>query len=300
MLTGRLCGATSREARARRAWMVPASGCSKPAIIRSVVVLPQPGRARAARRTRRRRSRGRGRRPPPRRRTSSPGPVSETAPVIERPSSVAPAVSRRGQVAAVGDEAVDVRRRCAAPRSATARPCPTAAGTRRGCAARASAPGRSGRRARGSRGSCVIGSGRNETQPLAPAVTTCHGRSCRSMTSWSPVAIRSRSRSRWAYAAGVSTSVSIARAAAIAERVAVERADLLVACRRRSAPSPRSVPPIAAVETPPPIALARQTRSGVTPSSRVTPPGPAVRPVFTSSKVSSAPCRAAGPCSPAR
>jgi glutamate-1-semialdehyde 2,1-aminomutase len=43
--------------------------------------------------------------------------------------------------------------RCAARRSAIARPCPTGAGRRHGSPARASAPGRSGRRARGSRGS---------------------------------------------------------------------------------------------------------------------------------------------------
>ena len=41
---------------------------------------------------------------------------------------------------------------------------------------------------------------------------------------------------------------------------------------------------------PPPIALARQTRSGVTPDRAVTPPGPTVKPLLTSSKASSAPC----------
>ena len=49
------------------------------------------------------------------------------------------------------------------------------------------------------------------------------------------------------------------------------------------------LPPMADVESPPPIALATQTRSEVTPSSPEAPPGPTVKPVFTSSKVSSAP-----------
>src|SRR5579863_2697495 len=56
-----------------------------------------------------------------------------------------------------------------------------------------------------------------------------------------------------------------------------------------------SVPPIAATATPPPSDLARQTRSGWTPLAWVTPPGPTVRPVLTSSKVSSAPDLAAPP-----
>ena len=47
---------------------------------------------------------------------------------------------------------------------------------------------------------------------------------------------------------------------------------------------------MAAIATPPPMALARQMMSGVTPVRWVAPPGPAVRPVLTSSKVSSAPC----------
>ena len=50
-----------------------------------------------------------------------------------------------------------------------------------------------------------------------------------------------------------------------------------------------AVPPTAADAMPPPMALARQTMSGVTPTTPTAPDGPAVSPVFTSSKVSSAP-----------
>ena len=50
-----------------------------------------------------------------------------------------------------------------------------------------------------------------------------------------------------------------------------------------------AVPPIAPHGMPPPSALARHTMSGCTPNIAVTPPGPIVSPVFTSSNVSSTP-----------
>ena len=74
------------------------------------------------------------------------------------------------------------------------------------------------------------------------------------------------------------------------QRVAVEGADHLVAVSATWAMT-SSDPPTAAMATPPPMALARQMMSGVTPVSPVAPLGPAVRPVLTSSKVSRAPAR---------
>ena len=53
-----------------------------------------------------------------------------------------------------------------------------------------------------------------------------------------------------------------------------------------------SVPPIAPVGTPPPSAFASVTMSGVTPHFSVAPPGAIVRPVLTSSKISTMPCLA--------
>src|SRR4029077_3631033 len=52
---------------------------------------------------------------------------------------------------------------------------------------------------------------------------------------------------------------------------------------------PAAAPPLPLTAIPPPIDLARQVMSGIAPVSPVAPLGPAVRPVLTSSKVSSAP-----------
>jgi len=45
------------------------------------------------------------------------------------------------------------------------------------------------------------------------------------------------------------------------------------------------LPPKAASGTPPPIDLARHIKSGITPNLCAAPCGPAVKPVFTSSKI---------------
>ena len=52
-----------------------------------------------------------------------------------------------------------------------------------------------------------------------------------------------------------------------------------------------SEPPIAPVGTPPPSALASVTMSGFTPHRSVAPPAAIVRPVLTSSKISTIPWR---------
>ena len=227
MLTGRLCGATSARSAPSR-WIEPASGCSKPAIIRSVVVLPHPDG--------------------PSSEKNSPAADLEVDAVdrhlvaerLGQPGQRhgAPSSGARRPVQPAGQVRRSSRRsgrrppRCAAPRSATARPCPRAAGTRPGWAAPASGRGRSGRRARGSRGSSRIGSGRNETQPLAPAVTTRQGSPWRSIDVLEPgrhpvaqpVEVRVR---RGGEHLGQHRPGGRHR-----ERVAVERADLLVGAVR--------------------------------------------------------------------
>jgi hypothetical protein len=52
-----------------------------------------------------------------------------------------------------------------------------------------------------------------------------------------------------------------------------------------------SVPPIAPEGSPPPSALARVMRSGLTPERSVTPPAATASPVFTSSKIRTMPWR---------
>ena len=56
-------------------------------------------------------------------------------------------------------------------------------------------------------------------------------------------------------------------------------------------PMASSVPPIAPHGRPPPIAFARQIRSGTTPNASTAPPHASVHPVLTSSKARYAPCR---------
>ena len=127
------------------------------------------------------------------------------------------AVSRAGEVVAVGDEAVDVLvgvlhrqqplldlapRRQEAPPVVLHQPVGVAVAA----VERA-----------GSRGSCGSGRAGTTTQPLAPAVTTRHGSRCRSMTRLRARRASARASGRGARRpSGVSTSVSIARAAAIA------------------------------------------------------------------------------------
>ena len=126
--------------RRRRAGSGRTSGRSKPAIIRSVVVLPQPGRRRAARRTRRRGCRGRCRGRRARRRTAwSARPAAPRRP-RHRCGHRQPVTS---SAQSPGWRRTGPRpRRRAAPRAATARPCPRVAGRRHRCAAPASAGAR--------------------------------------------------------------------------------------------------------------------------------------------------------------
>ena len=245
MLTGRWCGGDLGEALPVERGSAPASGCSKPAIIRSVVVLPQPEGPSSEKNS-----------PAPISRsspsTASSSPNRLTRPLQARgPRSSSCRPSGRRSAGRPGGRSWRRtgrrRRRCAAPRSATARPCPTAAGRRRGCAAPASGRGRSGRRARGSRGSCGSGAGRNETQPLAPGGDDPPGQAV-------PVDDVLQTRSTSGRAAGPGGRTPRREhlgqhrpGRGHRQRVAVERADLLVAavgdhrhhllgCRR----SPRS------------------------------------------------------------
>ncbi len=163
---------------------------------------------------------------------------------VQPASRIAPPVTGRsthcgGEPGEVACEPVDVVRRRAGRTTTTAPPFPTAAGTRRRCAGRASARGRAGRRCRGSRGIRAPRRLRKVTQPFAPTLTTCHGESDarRSLPS-TPARMRAASRSRCAYAVIGQHALERRPRRRHRERVAVERADLLVACRRRSLPSP--------------------------------------------------------------
>ena len=155
--------------------MRPESGFSKPAIIRSVVVLPQPDAPEQREELARRDVEVD---------AVDGGHAVERLDQLMQPDGAArhrrdrpvSGVTAVGQPREVGDEPVDVGVGRAAPTAAIAPPCPMAAGTRRRCAASASAGGRSRssicRKSRNSR----TGSARNVTQPLAPTVTTCQSK----------------------------------------------------------------------------------------------------------------------------
>ena len=129
--------------------------------------------------------------------------------------------------------------RRAARRSATARSCPTAAGRPRRCAGRASARGCTGRRRRGSRGSCATVLRREDDAALGARGDHVRGQPVVVSASCSPAAA-ARARRRSILLVRLRRGhlgTASARVGGHGQRVAVERADHLVARRRRRAPS---------------------------------------------------------------
>ncbi len=182
------------------------------------------------------------------------------------------------------------RRGRAGRTTAIAPPCPMAGGRRHRCAASASAGGPAGRRSRGSRGTRGPARGGTSRSPWRPTVTTCQAHAVLGDDRLQRLAQPRRPARRGARRpSSVSTSVSVARVGRHRQRVAVERADLFVAavgdrrhhrrrCRRSRRPRCRRPAPWPGR----PCRAPHPTRA-------VTPPGPVVKPVFTSSKISSAP-----------
>ena len=133
-------------------------------------------------------------------------------------------------------------------------------------------------------GSCAPVPRWKTTQPLAPTATTWASRP------WAAMAVSSAGHGPAAEPVeqlvrrGVATSANMARVAAMASGLPLKVPTISYSPSATWAMT-SAVPPTAAETTPPPMALARQMMSGVTPTKPVAPPGPAVSPVLTSSKV---------------
>ena len=135
-------------------------------------------------------------------------------------------------------------------------------------------------------------------QPLTPKPTVCAGRSNSSMI----LVIRSSACIFKDSARANASSVQILSTARTPARESGLALNVPKWARRPSVTASMYffLPPKAAIGTPPPIDLARQMRSGFTPSFCAAPCAPAVRPVLTSSKIKMTSCSSQSSRTPSR